>query len=112
SDTGRPPAKSAAGGSDAKPDFSLLPTGDLLAKLHALIPVGEAVPSVGPSTTEHHARQDDQRRVELRTAGSARAISGDQQTSDVQLAAVLAALLGLTLAAGALARAWVVRRSR
>lgn len=102
-------------GGDAEPGTGnlLTPSDELLERLRDLVPDGEPVwASTAPDTSPQQARSGDHHRVELRTAGSARAIgagSGDRQD---WLAAVLGALLGLTLVGVGLVRAWVVRRSR
>lgn len=119
------PAESASGsGSDRDPlaptsapaghvpDFSLLPTGELLDKLPTLVPLGDSVPATAPGTAAQPSQREGHHRVELRTAGSAKAISPDSPSTGGRLAAMLSALLGLTLVTGALARTWVVRRSR
>lgn len=122
-DSATAPAESASGSdrgqlrqkpvpSGHAPGFSLLPTGELLDKLPTLVPLGDSVPATGPATARQHAQQGAHHRVELRTAGSAKAISPQPASTGGRLAAMLSALLGLMLVTGALARTWVVRRSR
>jgi energy-converting hydrogenase Eha subunit F len=89
-----------------------MPSDRLLARLHQLVPGGDATPAPAPATASHPATPDARGTVDVRNAGSARAIDPHTGTAQGKLMAFLGGLLGLTLVTVGLARAWVVRRSR